>query len=806
LAETVKNTDDYAVVVGIDEYPGFRPLKGAVNDAEDFVKWLCEEKYGGALPGDNCKKVVSVKEPLAPLQEQIDVAFDSVFSAIPLGTQARRLYVYFSGHGMAESNLITDLCLASWTKRFPNRALDAQQYLDTMMKLGKFREIIMLLDCCRVRIVSAKGIIPGFNAAAPGPGAPKARYFLGNATEFLNSSYEAATADKGGADGPIIRGYFTRALMKALRGAAAIPNGGVPASKLKNYLEENVPLLAKVDNWNQDSEVVNGLKGDPIFGSAPPSDPPPGTPPPGPKLPLGPLPQGGPRGGVGEKFLFTLRDNIGAEQFTLLDVKDRKLFGGRIASVRKFSLRSGSYTLRTQFHHTTVETPIKLDGPLTMSAGDQLASAPELYSAAPLNKSPISHKYYIEPSQEWSRKFTRRSSRNVSSSLFIFIRAVDVEKHNSKTDLARGLTLLDRTGKQISKFSPVESRRDNGSGWLAFNSGFPEGTYFLRFDGFLGSEGDAGRPARELPLELCSGWQTQLFLLHRGGLLFETAKAFFARKYSGFRAADRETEAADVALNGLQSNRDLLTDGALNILFKSKFENPMLGLVAVHALLQRRRAMATALEMAGRKITSVEMKRRNKLKNQIAVALANLNKLLPDSSDVAALNVLAGSDSAQKKVSVDAPPMLRLGLLALMKEAATRPDVLKSKSLIPAIAPYIYGDTPWSMWAPLKAKPVVNWVHLALLEFMKKRRDAKRAEETNRETFELLATQLGVPQETVRQAAMDFSTIPASELWNSLPPEYQKQFLDNDSRTAASAAILDASKLVVRKADRYEEA
>jgi hypothetical protein len=805
LAVGIKNTDDYAVVVGIDEYPGFRSLKGAVNDAQDVVKWLCEEEYGGALPVENCKTVVSVKEPLAPLQDQIDVAFDSVFSAIPLGTQARRLYVYFSGHGMAESNLITDLCLASWTKKFPNRALDAQQYLSAMMNLGKFREIIMLLDCCRVRIVSAKGIIPGFNAAAPGKGSPKARYFLANATEFLYSSFEAATTDHGSTDDPIIRGYFTRALMKALRGAAAVPKGGVPASKLKNYLEENVPLLAKADNWDQDSEVVNGLTGDPIFGSAPPppSGPPPPTAPPGPKLPLEPAPQGGP-GNSGEKFLLTLHDDLGAERFTLLDVKDKKLFGGRIASVRKFNLRPGSYTLRTQFHHTTVETPIKLEGPLTMSAGDQLASAPELYSAAPLNKSPISHKYYIEPSQEWSCKFTRPSSRNVACSLFVFIRAVDLHKHSSKTDLAQGLTLLDRNGNQISKFAPAETRRDNGSGWLAFNSGIPEGTYFLRFNDHARTEEGPGRPARELPLELCSGWQTQLFLMHRGGLLFETAKIFLARSSSGFRAEDRETEAADVALNGLQNNRDLLTDSALNLLFKAKFENPMLGLVAVHALLQRQRAMVTALEMANRKITSHETKRHNELQKQIAVALGNLNKLLPDSSDVAALNLLAGSDSTRKKVSVDAPPMLRLGLLALMREAATRPDVLRSKSLIPAIAPYVYGDTPWSMWAPLKRE--MNWVHFALLDFMNKGMGAGPAEQTKRKSLEILAGQLGVPQQTVRQAAKDFATIPISKLWKSLPPEYQKMFLDADSKTSANATILNASKLLVRTADMYEKA
>ena len=226
MAPPVKNIKDYAVVVGIDEYPGYRSLKGAVADAKDFVKWLCGEEFGGGVPEENCKTVFSIKEPLAPLQEQIDVAFDSVFSSIPPGEVAHRLYVYFSGHGMAESNLVTDLCFASWAKKFPNRALDAQEYLDTMLKLGKFKEVVMFLDCCRVRLVAVKGMNPSFIAAAPGIGAPAASYFIANATQFTYSSYEAATGDVGEDNEPLIRGYFTRALMAALRGAAARPRGG----------------------------------------------------------------------------------------------------------------------------------------------------------------------------------------------------------------------------------------------------------------------------------------------------------------------------------------------------------------------------------------------------------------------------------------------------------------------------------------------------------------------------------------------------------------------------------------------------
>src|SRR5437667_152753 len=105
----MKQPNDYAIVIGIDDYPGYRPLKGAISDAQEFAEWLCDDTQGGGLPSDNCKTVYSTPDPLIPLQAQVDEAFVGVFSAIPKGKLARRLYVYFSGHGTAESNLITNM-------------------------------------------------------------------------------------------------------------------------------------------------------------------------------------------------------------------------------------------------------------------------------------------------------------------------------------------------------------------------------------------------------------------------------------------------------------------------------------------------------------------------------------------------------------------------------------------------------------------------------------------------------------------------------------------------------------------------
>jgi len=474
MAPVVKNPKDYAVVVGIDEYPGYRSLKGAVADAKDFAKWLCEEEFGGGVPVENCRTVYSVKEPLAPLQDQIDIAFDEIFAMVPPGKkdQAHRLYVYFSGHGMAESNLVTDLCLASWAKKFPNRAIDAEQYLDSLMKLGKFEEIVMFLDCCRVRIVATKGMFPTFTVPAPGEGAPGVRRFVANATEFTYSSYEAATSDFS--DEPVVRGYFTRALMAALRGAAASSKGGVTASSLKDYLEDNVSPLAKADDRVQDSEVLNGLRPSAVFGSAPPlSGPgpfPPGPPPVGsdipPGTPVGPAPRG-----LGKMLPLTLQNDLDALHLTLRDAESRTVFTGKVPQVRKLKLRPGSYKLRTDLRHATMETEIVLKAPLIISTKEQMSAFPELYSAAPLDNSPTTHEYYSHPSRQWSHQPTRPPLGEGDSSLMIFIRAVDANKFEPNSDLAKGLALLDSDGNPISEFGPSDTRRDEQFGWIALHAG-----------------------------------------------------------------------------------------------------------------------------------------------------------------------------------------------------------------------------------------------------------------------------------------------------------------------------------------------
>lgn len=263
------NSDDYALVIGVNDYPNFRPLNGAIGDAEDVRDWLVDRNIGGGLPDANCRVVLSSANPLRPLQDDVDDALLAIKASIDATARpARRFYFYFSGHGLGETYGDTAVCLAKWSELWRFYALHIPGYCDLIAESGLFSEIAIFLDCCRTRLISAGGNPPLFRWVRPAWGAGATRRFIAYATEYQNPAYEAAV----GEDRNVVRGYFTRALLSALRGGAAMPDAGVPASELKKYLELHTPRLAEEKGQRQKPQVENGFASDPEprFGAAPP--------------------------------------------------------------------------------------------------------------------------------------------------------------------------------------------------------------------------------------------------------------------------------------------------------------------------------------------------------------------------------------------------------------------------------------------------------------------------------------------------------------------------------------------------------
>jgi hypothetical protein len=266
----------YALVVGINDYPdygtGGRSLKGAIKDAQRVDEWLRDVDIGGGLPKDNCKLVLSNGQPLGPLQMNIDVALQEIWKNART-SGGERFYFYFSGHGLSVQSENVALCLANWSSDFRHAALSSQSYLEFLKQCTPFQEVVVFLDCCRVRQGGVIGMPTQLGCAVPIEGAGAKRSLVAYATEFQQAAFEAPADEETGTDGVVkneVRGHFTEALIAALRGGAAQPAGGVTAEALKKYLEAEVPRIAKASNHNQVPQIPFDLPLGVVFGAAKP--------------------------------------------------------------------------------------------------------------------------------------------------------------------------------------------------------------------------------------------------------------------------------------------------------------------------------------------------------------------------------------------------------------------------------------------------------------------------------------------------------------------------------------------------------
>ena len=287
------NLHHYAVVVGVNHYPGFRPLNFARGDALAFSEWLADSD-GGALPQENIKCVLDPEDDPA----------DSTLNAHPMANEVyhwidqfkekmqealrndaslydhSRLYLYFSGHGIASKATDTALLAANADSNTLGYHISCSVLKDYFMEAEIFNELVIFADCCRDLTRSVDPAAVPWNRVQP-----KGRsvvYNLGYATSYGYKAYEPQANDGGAQDeGPELdadekRGYFTRALLDGLRGDA-FENGVVSHLSLQKHLESRVPFLVRQNcpHYKQNAQFFYSTRNAPIIFKtfSPGSDP-----------------------------------------------------------------------------------------------------------------------------------------------------------------------------------------------------------------------------------------------------------------------------------------------------------------------------------------------------------------------------------------------------------------------------------------------------------------------------------------------------------------------------------------------------
>jgi hypothetical protein len=243
------NPGDYALVIGLDHYHPWSSLLRARADAWDFAEWLCDRDGGGLLP-ENCHLIHSRPGAEYPSQEDIDRTLRAILSR---RGPARRLYVYYAGHGSAADDRSVNLCLGPCSRQRPE-ALDSEHYIRSIIWSGKFEEIMVFFDCCRSR-VRATGLPYKYCRRKPHPDAGRARVFRAYATEFQREALDEP------------RGVLTAALLEGLRGAAA-QGAYVTAPALQQYLLREIPRMASDRGYPQNPVVENPFTDAVVIGGA----------------------------------------------------------------------------------------------------------------------------------------------------------------------------------------------------------------------------------------------------------------------------------------------------------------------------------------------------------------------------------------------------------------------------------------------------------------------------------------------------------------------------------------------------------
>lgn len=241
--------DDWAIVVGIDRYPGLADLTGAENDATAFCHWLRDV---GQVPDAHIVRLVSSDFAMIldaiernhrpsvrgamPSEESIRTALDELFDRTHEHIDARqgprigrRLYLFFAGHGLEPRDSQEPVFLAANAHREHIRHVPPRRAARWFSRASAFDEVVLLMDCCReqvprLELVSALSWIEMEDVKR------KDKPFLhGFAAQPCQAAREL---DHQGT----ARGLFTRAVLEGLGGAATDEQGAVTARALKDHL------------------------------------------------------------------------------------------------------------------------------------------------------------------------------------------------------------------------------------------------------------------------------------------------------------------------------------------------------------------------------------------------------------------------------------------------------------------------------------------------------------------------------------------------------------------------------------------
>jgi caspase domain-containing protein len=233
----------WALIVGVDQYRDAQigSLRGSVNDAHALANALVT--YAGFPQDQVIVLTTDNAEERQPTRINILTYLSNLASLVPKDG----LFLFsFAGHGIergGQAFLIPSD--ARWTRDvslLEESAVSVTRVHDRIKSIG-VGQVIVLLDACRND--------PGGRADAPnnmGAAYTKFNFDVRNReVEAFATLYATAVGQRAYEYTEKKQGYFTWAIVEALKGAAANDTGEVTLSALLKFVQETVPKRIAID-------------------------------------------------------------------------------------------------------------------------------------------------------------------------------------------------------------------------------------------------------------------------------------------------------------------------------------------------------------------------------------------------------------------------------------------------------------------------------------------------------------------------------------------------------------------------------
>jgi hypothetical protein len=260
----------WALVVGVDKYadPQIGALRGAANDARILSDALV--RYAG-FPSDQVI-LLATDQPVERQPTRVNLLrrLSNLVAAVP---KDGLLLISFSGHGMERGGhaflLPTDAQISDQISFLEDTAVSVTRMRDLIKGAG-VAQVMVLLDACRND--------PGGRADAPNP--LTQAYLQGFNFDVRNREVQAfATIYATGVGQRAYeyterkQGYFSWAIVEALKGGAVNNSGEVTLSELVRFVQNAVPKRIAIDLGSGKQQrpfaTIEGYKAEELVLSAP---------------------------------------------------------------------------------------------------------------------------------------------------------------------------------------------------------------------------------------------------------------------------------------------------------------------------------------------------------------------------------------------------------------------------------------------------------------------------------------------------------------------------------------------------------